>query len=75
MRVGGTRPQSVDVRIIAATNQNLRDAINSGTFREDLYYRLNVIEFSCLLCVNGLRTYCLWRFSLWKNITKYSVQT
>lgn len=46
MRVGGTRPQSVDVRIIAATNQNLRDAINSGTFREDLYYRLNVIEFS-----------------------------
>lgn len=46
MRVGGTSPQSVDVRIIAATNQNLRDAINSGTFREDLYYRLNVIEFS-----------------------------
>ncbi len=44
MRVGGVNAQKVDVRIIAATNRNLRDAIAKGTFREDLYYRLNVIE-------------------------------
>ncbi len=43
-RVGGVSPQKVDVRIIAATNRNLREAIAKGTFRDDLYYRLNVIE-------------------------------
>ena len=46
MRVGGTHAQSVDVRIIAATNRHLKQAIAEGTFRQDLYYRLNVIEFS-----------------------------
>ncbi len=43
-RVGGTRPIKVDVRFIAATNQNLRDLIEKGRFRKDLYYRLNVME-------------------------------
>ncbi len=42
-RVGGTKTIHVDVRIIAATNKNLTIAINKGKFREDLYYRLNVI--------------------------------
>lgn len=45
MRIGGTRPISIDVRIIAATNRNLKKLVEQGKFREDLYYRLNVIPF------------------------------
>ncbi len=44
MRVGGTRQLKVDVRLIAATNQNLSTFIKEGKFREDLYYRLNVMD-------------------------------
>jgi two-component system nitrogen regulation response regulator NtrX len=42
-RVGGGRPIQVDVRIVAATNKNLAEEIQRGTFREDLYHRINVI--------------------------------
>ena len=44
-RVGGVKPINVDVRIIAATNRNLETAVKDGSFREDLYHRLNVIAF------------------------------
>lgn len=42
-RVGGTKPIPVDIRIIATSNRDLEDAVKKGTFREDLYFRLNVV--------------------------------
>jgi len=47
-RVGGTKTISTNVRIIAATNRNLEQAIDEGRFREDLFYRLNVFPLFCL---------------------------
>ena len=43
-RVGGTQPVKVDIRIIATSNRNLGDAVRKGWFREDLFYRLNVVH-------------------------------
>jgi DNA-binding NtrC family response regulator len=43
-RVGGTRPVPVDIRIIATSNRNLAEAVREGTFREDLLFRLNVVN-------------------------------
>ncbi|WP_227935327.1 sigma-54 interaction domain-containing protein [Alkalihalobacillus deserti] len=42
-RIGGTKTKKINVRVIAATNRNLKEMVNEGTFREDLFYRLNVI--------------------------------
>ena len=44
IRVGGTHPVPIDVRIISATNQDLKKSLNSGGFRQDLFYRLNVVS-------------------------------
>lgn len=45
-RVGGSQPVKVDIRIIATSNRNLLEACKNGTFREDLYYRLNVVNLA-----------------------------
>ena len=46
MRLGGTRPIKVDVRLIAATNSNLKESVAKGSFRDDLFYRLNVVPLT-----------------------------
>lgn len=69
-RVGGTQPIAVDVRIIAATNRNLEQAVKQGAFREDLYHRLNVIAITLPALkerkedISLLADYFLQRFSL-----------
>src|SRR5437867_4858441 len=45
-RVGGTRPRRVDVRLVAATNRDLAEAMKAGEFRQDLYYRINTITIA-----------------------------
>ena len=45
-RIGGRKPTSIDVRIVATTNRNLSDCVREGSFREDLFYRLNVVNLT-----------------------------
>ena len=63
-RLGSTRRSTVDVRIIAATNRDLSSGGGAGSFREDLYYRLNVFPIRCRRCGSGGEDIPLlvWRF-------------
>ncbi len=45
LRIGDTRPRDIDVRFIAATNRDVKDAVKNGELREDLFFRLNVVSF------------------------------
>ena len=45
-RLGGLKDIKLDLRVVAATNKNLREAVKEGAFRQDLYFRLNVIQIT-----------------------------
>ncbi len=59
-RVGESRTIRVDVRVIAATNQSLEEEIEAGRFRDDLYYRLNVVPIPLRHCANAATTSSRW---------------
>lgn len=71
-RVGGRDEISVDVRIITATHKNLQDLVNSGKFRLDLYYRLNVIRIGLPRSGNAMVATSISRkrhWPCWKSTT------
>ena len=73
-RVGGTRPITVDVRIIAATNKRLKAEVEQGRFREDLFYRLNVLHIICPLLGSGEKTSGFWSIISSENTPKRGTQ-
>ena len=66
--IGGTKDIKADVRLISATNQNLEKNVKDRTFREDLFFRLNVIPIHLPPCENEMKTFLFWRNTSSKNI-------
>jgi two-component system response regulator AtoC len=67
-RVGGEQAVEVDVRIVAATNRDIKKMVEQKTFREDLYFRLNVIEVEIPLYENAKKILPCWLISFLKNL-------
>jgi formate hydrogenlyase transcriptional activator len=59
-RVGSSQPISIDVRVLAATNRDLKARVAEGTFREDLFYRLNVFPIKYRPCANEWTIFLCW---------------
>jgi two-component system response regulator AtoC len=74
-RVGGSKPIRYDVRIIAATNQELEQRVRDGGFRSDLYYRLNVATLILPPCASASPTCRSWPSSSWTGPTAGSART
>lgn len=84
-RIGGHKTIEVDVRVIAATNKNLEDEIKAGNFRQDLFYRLNVLPFHVpalrertqdipILAKHFIKSYCEKESTEIKNITDTALE-
>ena len=67
MRVGGTKIKKVNVRVVTATNRNLQEMVSRGEFREDLFYRLNVIPITVPPLREKRKILLCLRTILWKN--------
>ena len=64
-RIGSIKERRVDVRLLAATHRNLAHQVAAGHFREDLYYRINVLSLDLPPCASGSVTFRCWSSTLW----------
>jgi len=72
LRLGGTKSIKVDVCLVTATNTNLKEAVSQGRFREDLFYRLNVVPLFIPRCAKEGKTFCRPRSISCRGSTKSS---
>ena len=70
--VGSNQKIKVDVRVIAASNRDLEAEYRNGTFRKDLYFRLNVVAVHCRRCANAAPTFPCWRTGFWTAMLRAS---